>query len=127
MLEHLLDLIELKSCLASKDLCHKVFQKMTHFQSHPVGLIFLHRRDTKLVIIDIPCGTERGYSHDGCCVTAADPFTSPVQPFLTGKVFCLHQYQRTVPSLFKYHAGHIYAPLLALCVKFTVRMMVQFF
>ena len=94
-----------------------------------VSLIFLHRRNTQLVIVDIPRGTERGNPDDGRDVTAANPAAPLVQPFFPGKVFRIHKHLRAVPFPFSFHVciGHGHDPLLALCVKFTVRIVVQFF
>ncbi len=100
---------------------------MPHFHGYPVSFIFLYRRNTQLVIVDIPRGTERGEPYNGRDVTAADPAAAPVQPFFPGKVFRIHKHLRIVPFPFHVRIGHHPAPLLALCVKFTVRIVVQFF
>ena len=77
---------------------------------HPVPLIFLHRRNTQLVIVDIPCGTKRGEPYDGRDVTVANPTAPPVHPLFPGKAFRIHKHLRAVPFPFHVCIGHHHAP-----------------
>ena len=96
VLEHALDLEHLPAGLMRKDLRDQVFKKMSHFQCDPVLLTVFLWGNIQLAIVDIPRRSEGRDPHDCRCVTAANAFSSPCQPFFLWEICRVYKFYRNI-------------------------------